>query len=183
MSVVRRSRSRRCPSMSTPVEALGQGELRQLVTFRLGDEEYAVDVGQVQEIVRLTSITAVPRSASYVEGVVNLRGRIVPVIDLAGRFGLARRPRSKASRIVITEVGGRTVGMLVDAVSEVLRLEASAIDPTPEMLQAGIQADFITGIGKLEGRLLIMLDLPRVLCGQDETELALATAGGEDAGQ
>lgn len=165
--------------MSTTTESTGQHELVQLVTFRLGQEEYAVNVAQVQEIVRLTTITAVPRSASYVEGVVNLRGRIVPVIDLACRFGLARRERSKTSRIVITEVGGRTVGMLVDAVSEVLRLEAGAIDATPEMLQAGIRADFITGIGKLDGRLLIMLDLPRVLSAQDEAELAGAAAQGE----
>ena len=169
--------------MSTTVETPGQSELLQLVTFRLGGEEYAVNVAQVQEIVRLTTITAVPRSASYVEGVVNLRGRIVPVIDLACRFGLPRRERSKTSRIVITEVGGRTVGMLVDAVSEVLRLASSAIDPTPEMLQEGISADFITGIGKLEGRLLIMLDLPRVLSAQDEAELTAATAAISEAAE
>ncbi len=167
--------------MSVTIETTGPNELLQLVTFRLGDEEYAVNVAQVQEIVRLTTITAVPRSASHVEGVVNLRGRIVPVIDLACRFGLARRERSKTSRIVITEVGGRTVGMLVDAVSEVLRLASSAIDPTPEMLQEGIHADFITGIGKLDGRMLIMLDLPRVLSVQDEAELAAASAHAEGA--
>lgn len=167
--------------MSATIDSRGQAELLQLVTFRLGDEEYAVDVAQVQEIVRLTTITAVPRSASHVEGVVNLRGRIVPVIDLACRFGLARRERSKTSRIVVTEVGGRTVGMLVDAVSEVLRLASSAIEPTPEMLQVGIHADFITGIGKLEGRLLIMLDLPRVLTAQDDAELVAANAYAEAA--
>lgn len=139
----------------------------QLATFRLGDEEYAVNVAQVQEIVRLSAITAVPRTPAFVEGVINLRGRIVPVIDLARRFELAPRPRDKSTRIIITELDGHTVGMLVDAVTEVLRLPSTAIAPPPEMLHSGISAEFITGIGQLDTRLLIMLDLPRLLSRQE----------------
>jgi purine-binding chemotaxis protein CheW len=145
--------------MTTAVQA----SLLQLVTFRLGEEEFAVNVGQVQEIVRLSTITAVPRSPSYVEGVVNLRGRIVPVIDLARRFGLPSGERTKTTRIVITEVEGRTVGMLVDAVSEVLRLESTAIEAAAEVLKTDVNTEYITGIGKADGRLLIMLDLNRLL--------------------
>jgi purine-binding chemotaxis protein CheW len=153
--------------------------LLQLVSFRLGDEEFAVDVGQVQEIVRLTTITAVPRSPGYVEGVVNLRGRIVPVIGLAKRFGLPPHAPSKGTRIIITEVAGRTVGMLVDAVSEVLRLASAAIDPATEVLQGGVSNAYITGIGKLEGRLLIMLDLERLLTRDEAGSVASAAETAE----
>lgn len=154
--------------MTTAVQAM----LLQLVSFRLGDEEFAVNVGQVQEIVRLTTITAVPRSPDFVEGVINLRGRIVPVIDLAKRFGMPGRARSKVTRIIITEVEGRTVGMLVDAVNEVLRLDAVAIDSACEVLRHHVSADYITGIGKLEGRLLIMLDLNCLLTREETHTLA-----------
>lgn len=150
----------------------GVGTLVQLVTFRLGDEEYAVDVAQVQEIVRLVAITPVPRAPEHVEGVINLRGRIVPVVDLAVRLGLPKRERSASSRIVITQVGERTVGMLVDAVSEVLRLSTSAIEAAPDLLKASLSHDFFTGVGKIEERLLILLDLPRVLSREDEVALA-----------
>lgn len=158
--------------MTTAVEKSGQEAVLQLATFQLGDEEYAVNVAQVQEIVRLTAITAVPRSPAFVEGVINLRGRIVPVIDLAKRFALPPRERTKATRIIITEVGGRTIGMLVDAVTEVLRLAESAIEPAPEILMEDARADVITGIGKLEGRLLIMLDLPRLFSRDEGAALA-----------
>lgn len=150
--------------MEAPVSPDVRAEtVLQLVSFRLGAEEYAVDVADVQEIVRATAVTAVPRAASYVEGVVNLRGRIVPVIDLAARFGLPRSEAGQATRIMIAELNGHTTGMRVDAVSEVLRLPASAVEPTPELLASGPSAEFITGIGKLDGRLLLMLDLARVL--------------------
>jgi purine-binding chemotaxis protein CheW len=153
-----------------------QDTLLQLVSFRLGDEEFAVNVGQVQEIVRLTTITAVPRSPDFVEGVINLRGRIVPVIDLATRFGMPGRERSKVSRIIITEVAGRTVGMRVDAVNEVLRLDALAIEAASEVLRDHVSADYITGIGKLDGRLLIMLDLNRLLTREETGTLTEAAA-------
>lgn len=153
--------------MTPATETRPTDSLMQLVTFRLGAEEYAVDVADVQEIVRLTAITAVPRSAPHVEGVVNLRGRIVPVIDLARRFGVPASPRSKTTRIVITVVNGHTVGMLVDAVSEVLRLSRAAVAPPPEVLTAGLREEFVTGIGQLDDRLLFMLDLARVLAAED----------------
>ena len=162
-------------SQATPIAS---DELLQLVTFRLGAEEYAVGVAQVQEIVRLTAITAVPRSPACVEGVINLRGRIVPVIDLARRFGLPAQPRSKDARIIITSLEGRTVGMLVDAVAEVLRLPASAIEPPPEVLAAGISADFLRGIGQLEDRLLILLDLPRLLTSRESGVLGAMVGEG-----
>lgn len=155
--------------MTTTVDT--QAEVLQLATFRLGAEEYAVNVAQVHEIVRLSAITSVPRAPHFVEGVINLRGRIVPVIDLAKRFALPARERTKSTRIIITELDGRTVGMLVDAVTEVLRLPGSAIEPAPELLTTGISQDYIMGIGKLDARLLILLDLPRVLSRGDAEAL------------
>ncbi len=137
--------------------------LLQLATFRLGSEEYAVDIATVQEIVRMTAVTRVPRAPSFVEGVVNLRGKIVPVIDLRKRFGMATVEATKATRIIIVEVGGKTVGLIVDAVREVLRLSSDAIDPTPEMVSSSIDAAFFKGVGKLEDRLIILLDLTRLL--------------------
>lgn len=156
--------------MTPATETLSADGMLQLVTFRLGPEEYAVDVADVQEIVRLTAITAVPRSAPHVEGVVNLRGRVVPVIDLAKRFGMPASPRAKTTRIVITLLAGRTVGMLVDAVSEVLRLPPDAVAPPPEALTIGLSEAYVTGIGRLDDRLLFMLDLARVLSAEDVAE-------------
>jgi purine-binding chemotaxis protein CheW len=149
-----------------------QTELLQLVTFRLGEEEYAVNVTQVQEIVRLTSITAVPRSPNFVEGVINLRGRIVPVVDLAKRLDLPTRERTNLSRIVITQVENRTIGMRVDAVSEVLRLDPGLIDPPSDLLKDGRRDDYFVGVGKYDDRLLILLDLPKVLTSEDTAALA-----------
>lgn len=152
-------------------EVRGAEAAQPYVACRLGDEEYAVEVSHVQEIVRPTAITAVPRAPHYVEGVLNLRGRVVPVVDLARRFGMPARERTKATRIVITQMDARTVGMLVDAVSEVVRLGPDQISPAPDLARSGLNAEFFTGVGQANGRLLILLDLPRVLSKQEGDEL------------
>jgi purine-binding chemotaxis protein CheW len=150
---------------------------QQVVSCKLGAEEYGIDVVQVQEIVRLTAITAVPRSPHYVEGVINLRGRIVPIIDLAKRFGLPSRERTAATRIMIVRGGGGVVGMLVDSVREVIHLAPGAVMPAPELLLNGINSDFITGIATLGDRLLIMLNLPKVLSTQEYETLEQELSG------
>ncbi|HEY9899723.1 MAG TPA: chemotaxis protein CheW [Pantanalinema sp.] len=137
--------------------------LLQLASFRLAEEEYAVDISAVQEIVRMSSITRVPRAPSFVEGVVNLRGKIVPVIDLRRRFGMASAEPTKATRIIIVDVAGKTVGLIVDAVREVLRLDSEAVSATPELVASGIDAAFFKGVGQLGDRLIILLDLQRLL--------------------
>lgn len=148
-------------------------DVLQLVGFHLGSEEFGVDIAGVQEIVRMREITQVPRAPEFVEGVVNLRGKIIPVLDLRKRFRLPAGEETKNTRIVVATVAGRTVGIIVDAVSEVLRVDASAIDPTPEMVASRIDSTFLTGIAKLEGRLLIMLDLDRILSPQEAEKLAV----------
>ncbi|MNL34834.1 Chemotaxis protein CheW [compost metagenome] len=139
----------------------------QLVSFNLGSEEFGVDIAMVQEIVRLPEITRVPRCAAFVEGVVNLRGKIIPVLDLRKRFGLGASEATKSTRIVIVTVGGKTLGMIVDAVSEVLRITADSVEETPEMMTSRVDNAFLKGIAKLEGRLLILLDLDLILSQEE----------------
>lgn len=133
----------------------------QLVTFDVAGEEFAVDILAVREINRMMSLTRVPNSPSEVEGVINLRGKIIPVIDLRRRFGMDQTQHSQDSRIVVVEVLERVVGFIVDRVHEVLRIEKSIVEPAPEMV-CSIDSDFIAGVGKLEDRLVILLDVVKL---------------------
>ena len=130
----------------------------QLVVFELGDERYGLDIATVYEIIRHQPITAVPQAPAFVEGVINLRGRIIPVVDLRDRFGMTAGDLTKASRIVVCEAAGTRVGLVVDGVSEVLMVPADAIEPTPDVA-AGHEAGYLRGIAKLGERLIILLDL------------------------
>lgn len=141
-------------------------ELLQLVTFSIGEEEFGVNILKVQEINRTMEITKVPRSPEFVEGVINLRGKVIPIIDLRRRFGLSSKPEDKDTRIIVIEINSVIVGFVVDAVSEVLRIPASTVEPPPPVV-AGVESDYISGVGQLKDRLLIMLDLDRLLSTED----------------
>lgn len=141
-------------------------ELLQLVSFKLGEEEFGVDILKVQEINRLVEITKVPRTPDFVEGVINLRGKVIPIIDLRKRFGLNLKDNDKDTRIVVIDIDGSIMGMIVDAVSEVLRLPESTIEPAPE-IATSIDSEYIRGVAKLEDRLLIFLDLSKVFSQQE----------------
>jgi purine-binding chemotaxis protein CheW len=142
----------------------------QLVVFQLSEQTYGIDIASVYEIIRMETITRVPRTPEFVEGVINLRGRIIPVIDLVKRFNLDHSERTNSSRIIIVDVGGNTIGMIVDAVSEVLRVNLDSIEPPPPMLH-GIDAAYLKGIAVLENRLVILLNLERVLFEHEKNEL------------
>jgi purine-binding chemotaxis protein CheW len=144
------------------VSAENYKEVLQLVSFKIGNEEFGVDILQVQEINRLVDVTRVPNAPDFVEGVMNLRGRIVPVVNLRKRLGLEKRENDKDTRIVVVEIEGKTIGFIVDSVSEVLRVSKSVVEPPPELI-SGIDSEYIIGIAKLENRLLILLDLKKVL--------------------
>ncbi len=146
-------------------------DVLQLVSFNLGSEEFGVDIGMVQEIVRMPEITRVPRTPEFVEGVVNLRGKIIPVVDLRKRFRLPITENTKSTRIIIVTMSGRTVGMIVDGVSEVRRISSDSVEPTPEMVASVIDASYLKGIAKLENRLLILLDLNLVLNQEEQKQL------------
>lgn len=138
----------------------------QLVSFNIGSEEFGVDILKVQEINRMVEITKVPQAPRYVEGVINLRGKVIPIIDLRKRFNLEMKEHDKNTRIVVVDISGNIMGMIVDAVSEVLRLPADTIEPPPELV-TGINSEYIKGVAKLEDRLLIFLDLSKVINAEE----------------
>ena len=144
-----------------PVAGTGK-ELLQLVSFKIGDEEFGVDILKVQEINRMLEVTRVPNSPDYVEGVINLRGKVIPVVDLRKRLGMETRAHDKNTRVIVMELTGKVVGFVVDAVSEVLRIPRNVTEPPPSV-GAQSNADYITAVGKLEDRLLTLLDLEKVL--------------------
>ncbi len=167
---------------STRTNASGSGadlaasdDLLQLVTFEVGDEEFAVDTLAVREINRMMEITHVPQTPRDVEGVINLRGRIVPVVDLRLRLGLERAERGRDSRIMVVEVADRTVGFIVDKVHEVMRLSNSVVEPAPSMV-ASVDTQYIDGVGKLEDRLIILLNLLRLFGDLDTEQIEAAAA-------
>jgi purine-binding chemotaxis protein CheW len=133
-----------------------------LVTFFLAQEEYGVDVRLVQEIIRVTDITQVPRAPEFIKGVINLRGRIIPVVDLKRRLNLGEVEPTRLARIVVVKVRDRLTGLLVDGASQVLRVPVSAIEAAPEEV-VEIDANYIRGVAKLEKRLIILVDLQKIL--------------------
>ncbi len=139
----------------------------QLVIFRLAGEEYGLDIAQVREIIRMQNITPMPKAPDFIEGVINLRGQIIAVMDLASRFGLVSEKRTDKARIVVTVVKDNTVGLIVDEVPEVLRISEETIEPTPQLLASQVHADFIRGVGKLTDRLVIILDANKILSHEE----------------
>ena len=146
-------------------------ELLQLVTFSIGVEEFGVDILKVQEIIRTMEITKVPRAQDFVEGVINLRGKVIPIIDLRRRFGLDSKGHDKHTRIIVIEINNMIVGFVVDSVSEVLRVPAGTVEPPPPVV-AGVESEYISGVGKVQDRLLILLDLDKLLSNEDMEALS-----------
>ncbi|MBI4715863.1 MAG: chemotaxis protein CheW [Nitrospirae bacterium] len=139
-------------------------DLLQLVTFRMDDEEYAVDILKVQEIIKTMEITRVPKAPHFVEGVVNLRGKVIPIVNLRKRLGMPIMEHTQDSRIIVVDVQGKLIGILVDAVSEVLRLSSRSMESAPS-LERKARADYILGVGKFEDRLIVHLDLEKLFKG------------------
>ncbi len=134
----------------------------QVVGFRIGRETFGLPISIVREIVRVPEITSVPNAPDYIEGVINLRGRIIPVVDLRKRFGQKSVEANKKNRIVVVELGPRAFGLIVNSASEVLRIPPSEIEEPNNVFQEG-ELDFVTGVGKLRGRLVILLDVSKIL--------------------
>ena len=134
----------------------------KVIIFELMDMEYAIEVDAVQGIERAISITRVPKTPSYVKGVINLRGVVTPVVDLRERFGLEPQEINDSTRIIIVSLADYEVGLIVDGANDVLDLPIEAIEPQPEVVGA-VESDFIAGVAKVENRLFIMLELSKVL--------------------
>lgn len=143
---------------------------RQFVLFHLGDTEFAVPIEQVVRVVPLTKSTRVPRAPAFLEGVINLHGDIVPIVDLKKRFQLAGTPYDDEARIIVVQVDGQRVGLIVDAVTEILWIPAAAIEPPPAMV-ADIGGVYLTAVATQDDRLFIVLDLSRVLTTEEIAEL------------
>ena len=162
-------------TQSTMTDLAASGDEQQLVVFQLGAELYGVEIARVHEIIRLQTVTRVPHAPAFVEGVINLRGKVIPVVDLRRRFGLPLADHTRASRIVVVEIGDQVVGIVVDGVSEVLRVNKGTIEP-PSPVVAGIESDYLHGIAKLPERLVILLNLDRVLARDERRALETAAA-------
>lgn len=152
-------------------------EIRQYLTFKLGDEVYALDVAKVREVLDFTTVTKIPRTPEFMRGVINLRGNVVPVVDLRLGFGLAKTEKTVNTCIIVVEVeleGNKTViGALADSVEEVIDLEPEQIEPPPR-IGTGIKTDFIRGMGKRETQFIMILDIDKVFSTED---LALVSNG------
>jgi purine-binding chemotaxis protein CheW len=147
-------------------------EPRQLVSFFVDGEEFGIEILRVQEIIRLQELTRVPNSPDFMAGVINLRGRVIPVISLRKRFGLAERASDKQARIVVTELHGNVLGFIVDSVSEVLRLESKAVTPPPRLNK--VEREFVSGVGNVNNRLLILLNLEQLMSRTEEASVQAA---------
>lgn len=150
----------------------------QLVTFEVGEEEFAVNILAVQEINRMMQVTRVPQTPPEIEGVINMRGRIIPVINLRCRFSMPQREPDSHSRIIIVEVNERTVGFIVDMVHEVLRIDPKIVEPAPNVSSA-VDSDYIDGVGKLQDRLIILINLERLFCRQTMQKIDHAVENAE----
>ena len=140
----------------------------QLVQFKLGDEFFGVDVEQVREIVKYDEVTKVPRMPVFIEGVMNLRGQITTIIDLRQRFGISGDGgRTTQSRIIVAEIGENQVGIIVDSVSDVIRVSSETISPTPKVLSSKVDTKFLTGICRLEDGLMMLLNLGNLLTDEE----------------
>ena len=157
--------------ISTEQPHSGAEHLFQIVSFKVGTEEFGLDILRVQEIIRLQDLTRVPNSPDFVDGVINLRGKVIPIIALRKRFGLEEQAHDKETRIVVLEVQNMVLGFIVDSVSEVLRISADTVVPPPRL--GKIEKEFVSGVVKLEDRLLILLDVDRIM-GGPETQLRSA---------
>jgi purine-binding chemotaxis protein CheW len=155
-------------SMIATAAEVGERE-EQLVAFQLADEIYGVDIFHINEIIRLREITQIPRTSDDVEGVINLRGKIVPILDLRKRLGLPPKEHTSGTRVIIVEPGEGTVGLIVDGVNGVLRIPQNQIEP-PSELVSSLEADYVRGVGKQDDMLVILLNLPQVLRLNEKTQ-------------
>jgi len=152
----------------------GSGTM-QLVSFQLAQEEYGIEITKVQEIILVGDITRMPQTPDYIKGLINLRSMVIPIVDLRSRFGMQPQEATDDTRIMVVNVAGKTIGIVVDAVSKVLRINDDQISPPPPTV-AGLGQEYLTGLVKLDDRLLIMLDIDRILSDEEAAQLTKVSA-------
>lgn len=144
----------------------------QFVSFLLGSEEYCVDIFEVQEIINLPTIKQIPGAPSFVDGIINLRGKIVPIIDFRKRLNLNVTEFTRHTRVVIVQVNNRVIGFIVDMVSGVFKIDEADIEVTPDVVTS-VNVEYISGVAKLEHRLIIILDLDKILTSHEQNTLEI----------
>jgi len=168
---------------ATQVSSAGKVRTRDLggkyLTFVLLEEEYGLEILKVREIIGMMDITAVPRTPDFVRGVVNLRGKVIPVIDLRSKFGMETAEATEETCIIVVDVGNVEMGIIVDKVSEVLDIASEDIEPPPQF-GVSVDTDFILGMGKTNNRVTILLDISKVLTGEDMANLAATAQTGKE---
>jgi len=147
------------------------GSLSQVVSFRLDKEEYGLNIMDVQEIILISDITEIPEVPDFVRGLINLRGKVIPIVDLRVRFGLPATEKTEHTRIIVSNNGSITFGIVVDAVNEVLRIEQNQIDPPPKGMSTA-DSDYVMGLVKMEEKIMILLDINKIMSNKDKKALA-----------
>ncbi len=137
----------------------------QIVCFNIGQEEYGIDILQVQEILKLPAVTRLPKSKPYIMGVMDLRGKVIPIVDLSVRFGIESKQREK-SRAIVVDISGKKVGLAIDAVSHVIRVNSADIEPPPPVVK-GISGKYIVGIAKIEDGFVVILDIYQIFSAEE----------------
>jgi purine-binding chemotaxis protein CheW len=151
------------------------GELRQLINFSVGEGEYGLELMRVKEVIRMRETTWLPKAPSFVKGIINLRGDVIPIIDLRDKFGLESREDTLQTRVIVVEMEGRLMGLVVDSASQVVRIPADQIDPPPPV-PGGFSQELITGVGKLEDRLVVLLNADAILTVDEKVALSSVDA-------
>jgi purine-binding chemotaxis protein CheW len=150
-------------------KAMG-GNTEQLISFTVGEEDYGVEIQKVKEVIRKKEITRLPKTPPFLRGVINLRGDVIPIIDLREKFGLEQEEQTEMTRVIVVEVDDKSIGMVVDRVSHVIRLSRDDVDPPPPLV-GGLSADYLRGVGKLGEKLIVLLDIDRILTEQEKVEI------------
>lgn len=156
--IIQKVKNRDANNDSIAVDEVADSEVMQLVSFMLDEVEYGVDILRVHEILRYPDITRLPNTPDFIKGVINLRGNVIPVVDVRIRFGFPKGNITDLTRIIVVETGGKQVGLLVDNVYQVVRIPLTNVDPPSELI-TGVSEDFITGIGRLKDRLIVILNM------------------------
>ncbi|HEB33117.1 MAG TPA: chemotaxis protein CheW [Spirochaetes bacterium] len=148
-----------------------EGKLDQLISFAIGDDDYGVNIQTVKEVIRHREITRLPKAPAFVKGVINLRGDIIPILDLRERFGMEQKEYTGMTRVIVVEIDGRSIGTVVDSVSHVIRIDEGQIEPPPPCV-GQITEEYIRGVGKVGEKLIVLLNIDRILTSEEKIELA-----------
>ncbi len=161
---------------------LQKKDFLQVVSFKLHQEEYAIEITRVKEIILLEGVTHVPQMPDFIEGIINLRGNIIPVIDLRKRFSLPCSEQTDQTRIVVTRMGDRIIGLIVDSVSQVMKIPHGEIQEPPDTI-AGIAGEYLEGIGKIDNQMILLLDIEKIMTNVEKQRLFKASSQGAPAAE